>query len=605
MKTPFTLLIIMSCALLLCSIPLRAQDTLGYQKMDDSLQMRPQLLTDFYEKEHKRFPNNKIVLQKLGRSYLMMESFPKAEKVLKELLLLDTDCGFCYLGFSHIEMYRKNLSEALENINKAIAINAKNKTYYLHRADVFQAQGKITAAEDDLKKAIEIDPTYYGSYYQRSLFYKENNSLLSAISDLEKALELQPLFPVGINDILYLYQETGQLAKALPIINNAIKGTTDASEYYYMRAQVYFNLNEWQLALDDLKTVQSKQPNDFRVYQYEGFAKYQMEDMDGACAAYNQSIALLENRPDVDPALKSNIIATMNDFCDETKASYYYQRGIAAFNHGKYQDALDQYHIGLQKFPDNSMMLSFKANALLRSRQYEAAITNYQLSNLHFNNQRIEINSNSKFSNATEQEKKNYLAAAHAMNYYNISECYFLLSANDQALLNIDSAIHLYPKYASNDEQIYSMDFLLLHKGKVLVNEEQYDAAITLFSQIIQNKAAEKLEAMLYKAIAMISKELNKPTKVQAYSFSLQHQQTSLLHWQSQTKGSKNINTTKVNVAIDLCDEVIKNEPDYAFAYLIRGQIKWLTEQSDHCYDLIKAKQLEPGFDIGFAPNCK
>jgi len=151
--------------------------------------------------------------------------------------------------------------EAIENYNKAIAVEDDNAEFYANRGAAHGSQNRMDLALADLTKAIELDNDHDNSYLNRSLVYTATGQHELAIKDHENYLRLKPNSP----DIWYekgmalmrvgLYQESLQsLTKAISFSPNPNQGL-----FYRERArlQVRF-LNNKAAAQQDVQAAQAR-----------------------------------------------------------------------------------------------------------------------------------------------------------------------------------------------------------------------------------------------------------------------------------------------------------------------------------------------------------
>lgn len=80
--------------------------------------------------------------------------------------------------------------EALENFNKAIALDSKEATYYVVRGICKMDLNDYTGAEADFNKAIELNPNDATAFTMRGCAKLAQGNIDGANKDLTKANEL-------------------------------------------------------------------------------------------------------------------------------------------------------------------------------------------------------------------------------------------------------------------------------------------------------------------------------------------------------------------------------------------------------------------------------
>ncbi|MBI3045455.1 MAG: tetratricopeptide repeat protein [Betaproteobacteria bacterium] len=98
--------------------------------------------------------------------------------------------GYHNRGFIHLQARRHE--EALQDFNKAIALNARDADAYLGRGTLFARTGKHEAALADIDRAIGLDPRYAEAWAKRCFVRMMVNDPGGALPDCRRAVELDP-----------------------------------------------------------------------------------------------------------------------------------------------------------------------------------------------------------------------------------------------------------------------------------------------------------------------------------------------------------------------------------------------------------------------------
>ena len=96
-----------------------------------------------------------------------------------------------YHNRSMIRLQSKDIDGALDDLNKAISINAKVAEIYNGRAIIRLQKGDLDGALADYEKAIELKPSLPSSLFGRGYFRYQKKDFEGAVSDFSKAIELK------------------------------------------------------------------------------------------------------------------------------------------------------------------------------------------------------------------------------------------------------------------------------------------------------------------------------------------------------------------------------------------------------------------------------
>lgn len=233
---------------------------------------------------------------------------------------------------AEIERRLGNFRSALKNINKAVRIDSSYSDYYMTRALIKRNLKDYKGALKDLDKAINMNPNYNWYYLYRYLVKKEsknyqnieqelflmekndNNNLdslydylcdysikgnnkLEAISFLEKAMKVNPKNEKLLLKKINLLRERGMQSMVFEDINSLIALDDNNAEYYHIRANIFFDVKEYDKAIIDAnKTIELNSNND-GYYFMRARIREKFNEYEGALEDINQAIKISDNNP--------------------------------------------------------------------------------------------------------------------------------------------------------------------------------------------------------------------------------------------------------------------------------------------------------------------
>lgn len=409
------------------------------------------------------------------------------------------------------------------------------------------------------------------------------------ISYLESELQKQPKNENLLRLTGFHYLRINNLLLGEKYYREALAVNPACARCYLNIGRIYAVNHDFQQALNYLNRAVETDPNDHLAYLNRAEVYYELENMDASCQDYEMAKTIVRNAKTADPTLLKHIEESMLDFCDDSKASYYYQRGVAFYNLKQFEKAMEYYTAGLQKFPENSMLLSFKGNTYLALKDYKSASVHYGRSLANKANLLIELQKNPRFANANKQDLQSFFDATLASNYYNDAECKFYTESINEALASMDQAIALAPDLSDFHKEDYYN-----RRGQIYMAKHQYELALTDFNQSL--KINENLAgAYINRAVARIGLAAPLKTSNTIIYTRLPHQPFRV----NQTLKSKiSIPNEEPNMVAALadCNKGIELDKHVGYSYYVRGQVKQFLGHTDYRIDLLKAKQL--GVDI-------
>lgn len=557
-----------------------------YGKHADSLNSIGQgdKVLPYLENELKKSPKEVEILKALGVYYIQNNQLDLGEKCYYDALKINPKCATCYAHIARIYAMKNDFKKAMELVNKCITIDPNESYGYFLRAQLKDIKEDKFGALIDYNKAIELEPSNADYYNVRSNYNLRQGYKSLALNDLNKAIELIP-----DNYELYfsrakIYSDLNLINETLMDINKAIELDSNVSSLYSARGFVHGQLSKFDNAMADFAKAINLNPKDFQPYINRAHIYFSMEDMDASCADYEILRSFIKDSTINDSANIRKIQLEYEDFCDSTKASYYYQRGVAYYNLKKYQNAVDIYSKGLVKFPTDATTLSFKGNALMALGNYKDAIDCYNKSLLYKESIFPEIFKNPRFADASKETLTKFFNGSMSSVRYSLAECYLYLGILNDALIEINLAFDL----AIGVSEIGIERYHNL-RGLIFLSMQKYNQALNEFNTSIQINPKLQM-AYVNRAIARMC-IIDKVKINSLYIGSTINNQLINIDWILPQKSLKK-STEIIQNAIADCNKAIEIDKSYGNAYYIRGLIKKALQQPDYCLDLFTAKEL-------------
>ena len=381
----------------------------------------------------------------IGRVYSLRGDNKKALEYFDKAVNTDPKDALLYSNRGRLKEMLGVKFGALVDHNKAIELDPNNSEYYVQRGLYNANSGYQSLAISDLTKAIELSPENYYPYFQRSSIYYSQKRLEDALIDVNKAIELDSnqfslytgrgaIFDVmqeyqkAINDynkaisinqndflpylnratsfykledldascsdyiILKSLIQSGKITDQVAIteINDAFQDICDASKpsYYYQRGVGYYNLKEYQKAINIYTEGLKFFPDYSMLLSFKGNAYLSLNQYEQAIENYNLSLKHKEN---ILEEIKSNPRFTgastekITSFYNGSLASTYFSISECKVNLGLFEEALIQINKAIELAPDikefnKEAYYNMRGHIYLKVGKYEMAINDFNKS---------------------------------------------------------------------------------------------------------------------------------------------------------------------------------------------------------------------------------
>ena len=239
-------------------------------------------------------------------------------------------------------------TEALADLDRAIALDDKNARAYRLRGDLTrQAGGNLARAEADLSKAIALDPKDAEAFEQRGIVYTNTHRYDRAIADYDQAILLKGDYAQAYADRGATYYLTGDYQKAVSDSDEALRIDPDRPRTYSNRGSAYKKLGQLDKSLADSNEAIQRDPKDPEYFDNRGLIYASMKEYDKAIADYDQAIRL------------------------QQRADFFTNRGDSYQFKGELGTALDNYNAALKLNPN--FALAYNNRAVLYNKMGERA----------------------------------------------------------------------------------------------------------------------------------------------------------------------------------------------------------------------------------------
>jgi tetratricopeptide (TPR) repeat protein len=153
----------------------------------------------------------------------------------------------------HQEM--RQFDKALEDCNKAIALNRFSDEAYNVRGNVLEQLGQFDSALADYKTAIALNPLSFGAHYNRGIVFNKLGKADRALEDYNRAIILNPLYYEAYVNRGNVLAMMGQGDGALSDYNKAISINPYRVEAYMNRAILFLKMGQREGGISDLTTA--------------------------------------------------------------------------------------------------------------------------------------------------------------------------------------------------------------------------------------------------------------------------------------------------------------------------------------------------------------
>jgi tetratricopeptide (TPR) repeat protein len=247
------------------------------------------------------------------------DDFPQAIDILKDAIKANPKAAEPYLQLAFIyAKYLKRTDQAVEYVNKAIALDPSNIDAYQRLCEVELAGGdarKALAALDRAVKVQSTDPAFWtrlGKLYATLIFKPDGEPApadLARVNDVfKKAVDNAKEDPAVLKEVADYYASSQQIREAIPLYLRVLELQPDDANAREKLATGFVLTNQRAKAVEMLEEIIKQHPEKFQPYDLlaqvlddDGRALQRENKTDAAKASFTKAAANYEQSLLINP----------------------------------------------------------------------------------------------------------------------------------------------------------------------------------------------------------------------------------------------------------------------------------------------------------------
>jgi len=206
------------------------------------------------------------------------------------------------LAIGFLRQRTGDYTEALEALNRALALAPENVEAYQHLGQVYDLLGRAPEAEHAFRSAISIRPACWSCYNELGIFLENQNRFGEAAQAFQKVIELAPDNPWGYTNFGNAYLYLGEFARAEDTYRRGLSLTPQDPNAAANAAVAAFYLGRYSEDVHYSQLAIGLRPRQYAYWANLADAYRLMPEESGqAASAYRKAIELAEKQLKVNP----------------------------------------------------------------------------------------------------------------------------------------------------------------------------------------------------------------------------------------------------------------------------------------------------------------
>jgi len=274
-----------------------------------------------------------------------------------------------YAERSKYYLAEKKFTPAMNDINKAIAMDSTKASYYLTVANIHFASLNIPKSEEAFKKAISLDNKNIEAYLKLSELYLYLKKYKESIANANEALKIDKHLAKAYFIKGYVMAESGDTSRAISNYQTCVE---EEPGYYdaFIQLGIIFATKNDPLALQYYNAALKLRPNSTEALYDRGLFYQDAGDLEKATADYNSILQIDPNYKNayynlgyIEVNFKKNYQKAIEYFAkaidkDKYYAEAFYNRGYCYEMMGDKQKARADYKAALENSPKYDLAIN-------------------------------------------------------------------------------------------------------------------------------------------------------------------------------------------------------------------------------------------------------
>lgn len=531
-------------------------------------------------------PENDLYYKELGYCYLSLLDFDNAKIYFGKSIELNPDCIKCYSHLARAYYETGLYDEAEAIIAKGFELSDTTAHLYMNRGLIYMAQQKMDEAMFDFTKAVQLDPENTDYLITRANFYIMTNQAHFAYSDISDAIKLEPEVSEYYYYRAYILLNLNLLDEALIDINKAISINNEVADYHNLQFSIYFSMYDYEMAEKSIMRSLEIVPDSHMTYINLADLYFQSNRIDEYCTANHKALSLI---PEEHLSEFEELQKTTDKYCNDTRMPYYFVRGLNLYNSGEYNNAVKFLISGLDKVGKSSVLENLLASSYIAIGEYEKAEEYFTKS--YDNRELLPAEVEDFYSIDLTDADIQYVANSYIVKS-DFGMAMLLLRKLEipEAMRRADVAT----KMAEDMEGFDGKEFVYNLKALIHIYNGNFESAKEQL-EIAKQKNPYYQQTYINEAIIKLLQACKFKTKDINFVFSVRDNNMRLVLPKLKfIKGQENL----LEEVITICNTSISQDPDNAYAYLVKA--KALQLKKDEACKQAADKAVELGIDNAY-----
>jgi eukaryotic-like serine/threonine-protein kinase len=240
----------------------------------------------------------------LGESYRLKNQvdpnprwIEQASAMLLRAVQLDNRLAAPYVSLGHLHSSLAKYDLALQEFQKALAINPRDPDAIMGVAGAYERMGRMQDAEERYKMAIALKPGHWDAYNSLANFYDRQGRYIDAVAQYQRVIELTPDNAAAYSNLGAEYQSIGDAESHKKAESSYKKSIQISSTYaaYANLGNLYMDEKRYAEAAEATEKALQLNGSDYRVWINLLLEQRLLKDVESGRRTRAKALSLLQD----------------------------------------------------------------------------------------------------------------------------------------------------------------------------------------------------------------------------------------------------------------------------------------------------------------------
>ena len=221
----------------------------------------------------------------------------EARAMLDRAVQLDNRLAAPYVSLGHLHSSLAKHDLALQEFQKALAINPRDPDAIMGVAGAYELMGRMQDAEERYKMAIALKPGHWDGYNSLANFYDRQGRYIEAVAQYQRVIELTPDNATAYSNLGAEYQSIGD-AESHKRAESSYKKSIQISPTYAAYANLgnlYMDEKRYAEAAEATEKALQLNGSDYRVWINLLLEQRLLKDVESGRRTRAKALSLLQD----------------------------------------------------------------------------------------------------------------------------------------------------------------------------------------------------------------------------------------------------------------------------------------------------------------------